>query len=153
MQRFWSKRSFRIHAAVLAAAVVLTLVCWHWGIWSYRDFLAYQEVCRCPVGEDLWHGRIRPGQDLGTFDAEHPPHRTRRFGPFVMLTYYAVWPSDGLQMEGLTVTAKDGRLVHAEAAGCTWGRVFFAMSPADRVEFGRAFERDLYSRHPEWRRR
>jgi hypothetical protein len=143
----------RILAGVLVFAVGLMLVCWHWGIWSYRDFVAYQEVRRYPVGEDLWHGRIHPGQDVGTFAAEHPPHRTHQFGPFVVLTYYAVWPSDGIQMEGLAVTAKDGRLVHAEAAGCTWGRVFFAMSPADGVECSRAFERDLYGRHPEWRRR
>jgi hypothetical protein len=43
-------------------------------------------------------------------------------------------------MEALSVVAADGRLVHAVAAGCTWDRVFFEMSPAEAAEFHESFE-------------
>ena len=58
-------------------------------------------------------------------------------------------PPNSIPMESLVVTARDGRLIHAGAGGCTWGRVFFAMSPQDEVEFDEANRRHRVEREKE----
>jgi hypothetical protein len=146
MRRLWAKRWFRFLTGSLAALCLVALsACWYFGVWSYKDYRAFLEVRRYPVGEDLWFGRIKAGEDVGAFTAAHPPHRVRRFGRFTEMSYYAVWPTPpgSIQMESLSVIAADGRLVHAVAAGCTWDRVFFEMSPAEATEFQESFERHL----------
>src|SRR5581483_5837033 len=92
--------------------------------------------------EDLWFGRVKAGEDLQAFTAAHPPHRVRRLGEFTVLTYYSVWPlpPSAIPMESLSVVASSGRLVHAAAAGCTWHRVFFAMSPDEQAAFDEEYE-------------
>jgi hypothetical protein len=155
MRSLWSKRWFLMLIGVIGLLLVLTvLMCWHWGIWSYKDYFVYKEILEYPVGEDLWRGRICANQKLDTFAAEHPPHRMRRLGPFVLMHYYAVWPTPAnkIQMESLQVVAKDGRLIHAAAAGCTWSRVFFEMNPEDSSEFEREYKNDFEKRHPGLRR-
>ncbi len=142
MKRLWAKRWFWVLAGLLALVCFAALLaCWRFRVWSHEDFRVYQEVSTYPIGEDLWYGRIQSGQDLKAFTAEHPPQRMRRLGSFVILSYYAVWPSDGIQMESMSVIAKNGRIVHASGAGCTWHREFFSMSAEDAAEFHQAWER------------
>src|SRR5438093_139513 len=143
MRQLWTKRWFRALAGVLAiSCVAVVFACWRFRIWTYADYQAYQEVRRYSIGEDLWFGRIKAGQDLETFTTEYPPHRSRRFGRFTLLNYYTGGPprSNSIPMESMSVVAKDGRLVNAIAAGCTWHRVFFEMGTEDQSEYEAAWE-------------
>jgi hypothetical protein len=142
MRRFWGTWWWRIVSTFLPLlCLAALLVCCHFRIWSFEDYRVYQEVCRYPVGEDLWFGRIQAGQNLEHFLAEHPPHRTLRLGRFTDLSYYTLWPlpPGTIPLGGLAVIAKDGRLVQAAAGCCTWQRVFFAMSAEDEEELSQAF--------------
>jgi hypothetical protein len=146
MRRLFAMRWFQALAALFAVLCLAVLfACWRFRIWTYADYLTYNEVRRYPIGDDLWLGRIKAGQDLEAFTTAHPPHRTRRFGRFTQMTYYTGGPPQpgSIAMESMSVIAADSRLVHAVAAGCTWDRVFFEMSPGETAEFQEAFERHL----------
>lgn len=141
MNRLGMRKWLRVGAGVVAgAAGLLSLWCWHYRIWSYSDYQAYVEVHRYPIGDDLWYGRVQAGHDLELFTTAHPPHRTREYGPFKVLSYFAVWPTppNAMQFESMGVIARDGRLINAAAAGCTWHRVFFAMSTEEEAAFDQA---------------
>jgi hypothetical protein len=144
MKNFCSKRWLCIFLGVMASLAGLALLaCWHWRIWSLQDFRAYQEVSEYPIGRDLWLGYIAPGQSMEKIKEIAPPHRTHRFGPFTELTYYPGGPPQpgGLPFSSLLVIARDGKLVHATAASCTWLRVFFAMNAEDNAEFSQCVKR------------
>lgn len=146
MRRLWTTWWFRWIARVLVfICTMVVLICWRWQIWRYHDYRVYREVCEYPGGSDLWFGRIHSGQDLEEFTAMHAPHDVHQLGHFTRMKYYTVWPTPpgALQMESLSVIAKDGRLVYAGAAGCTWHRVFFEMSANDREEFDRAWDQHI----------
>lgn len=150
MKRFWSHRWIRrALAGMTLVTLIALLACWHWRVWSHSDYRAFQEVSRYPVGKDLWFGRIKPGQDVDVLIENIPPHRIRRFGQFVWLTYYAGGPPPpgSFTMESLGVIAKDGRLVSAGAAGCTWNRVFFEMTSEDEAAFEISYRRYREERH------
>jgi hypothetical protein len=40
----------------------------------------------------------------------------------------------------MAIIAKDGKLVHASAGGCTWARVFFEMSDDDQEQYEQAWK-------------
>jgi hypothetical protein len=142
MRRLWAKRWFRVFSGCSAALCLAVLsACWYFRVWGYDDYQTLLEVRRYPPGEDLWFGRVQAGEDLARFAAAHPPHRVRRLGGFTLLSYYSLWPipPGSIPMESLSVIAKDGRLVHAVAGGCTWHRVFFAMSAENEAELDEEF--------------
>jgi hypothetical protein len=59
-----------------------------------------------------------------------------RYGNFALLTYQI-----GFLGPGLTITAKDGKLVEAAAGSCTWSRTFFdEMTAEDKKNFDDAYE-------------
>jgi hypothetical protein len=120
---------------------------WYFRVWSYKDYQAFMEVRRYPVGEDLWFGRIKAGEDLQAFTVAHPPHRVCRIGSFTVLSYFSTWPlpPNLISFESLGVIGKDGRLIHAVAAGCTWKRMFFAMNPEDEMELDEEY-RQLWAK-------
>ncbi len=128
---------------VIVLGTAAGLACWRWRVWSITDFRAYREVRRYPPGDDLWFGRVGPGEGLEAFTAAHPPHRVLRLGRYTLMSYYTEWPTppNSIPMESLTVVAEDGRLVQAAAAGCTWGRVFFEMPPESAAEFEQEWQR------------
>src|SRR5438128_173578 len=105
--------------------MVALFACWWFHVWSYQDYRTFREVNRYPIGQELWLGRIAVGQDAETFTTEHPPHRSQQFGRYLWLKYYTLWPvaDNVIHVESRTVIAKDGRLAHASAGGCDWGRV------------------------------
>jgi hypothetical protein len=130
-------RWFRLLSECLAAlGLVLLLTCWHFHIWSFKDYRTYKELRRYPIGEDLWYGRIEAGEDVTTFAALHPPQKTRQLGRFTVLDYYSHGLPEvpGIPTEGVEVIAKDGRLVFAGGAGYTWQRLLFDMSQEDKAE-------------------
>jgi len=131
---------------VVASSAILVLAavaaCWHHRIWSYKDYQVYGEIRRYPMGEDLWFGRVHAGQDLAEFTAAYPTQRVEQLGPFTLLTYYSVWPMppQSIPFEALGVVAKDGKLIAAGVASCTWKKEFFAMPPDDAATLGALYE-------------
>jgi hypothetical protein len=142
MRTLW----FRLGVAVIACSLVLIpLACWQWRIWSLKDYRAFQEVSRYALGQELWSGRITAGVEVEDLIKKEPPHRLRRYGRFVELTYYSGGPPPPMSIpfESLAVIAKDGKLIFAGAAGCTWAHFFFEMTPEESAEWNRAFEQCL----------
>lgn len=145
MKRIWAKRWFKLSVSFFTFICVGILVsCNHFRVWSSTDYRAYHEVVTYPPGEDLWYGKVQKGDGLQAFLTAYPPHRMRQMGNFTQCSYYSVWPlpPNSLPMESLVVIAKDGTLVQAAAAGCTWTRIFFVMDPHELLEFER--ENDNY---------
>jgi hypothetical protein len=124
--------------AVLFASSIALALCWHTGIWSWHDYEVYREMSKeChPVWRDLWAGRIKEGDALNEVTLRTLPARIERFRRFARLSYY-----QGMSFTGITVIAKDEKLITAGAWSCCWNVVFFdRMSPDDNREFLAAFE-------------
>jgi hypothetical protein len=142
MRALWSARWFRL--LVVAAPLLLTslAICWSWRIWSPADYRSYQTVIRYALGEDLWFGRIRPGDELESVMARAQPHSIESIGRFTCVAYYPGGPPEGrgIPMERLSIVAKDGRLVSASASCCVWCREFFQMNHADRAFFSKTYQ-------------
>ena len=82
-----------------------------------------------------------------------PPHDTQSFGNFTALGYYPGGPlgPGELPFSALELIAKDGRLVRAWAASCTWDRKFFDMNAADSDEFERLRTQQIEDRRRRYR--
>jgi hypothetical protein len=152
MRSIRHKRWFLVPAGVLAILFLAAVAaCWHHRIRSYKDYQVYGEVRRYPMGEDLWFGRIHAGQDLAEFTAVYPTQRVEQLGPFTVLTYFSVWPlpPKSIPFEALVIVARDGRLVSAGAASCTWQKEFFAMPAEDAASLAAMYEQKLAQRQDE----
>jgi len=120
-----SLRSSLIYLVTLTALMTAGLLafCWHHGVWSWRDW----EIYRCmehechPVWRDLHAGRIRVGDDVDQVIERTNPAWVEEFENVKILCY----KGRGLAFTGVTITAKDGRLMSAMAWSCTWERRFF----------------------------
>jgi hypothetical protein len=145
MKWILSRRWFQIPAAlVLLLAAGLLACAWYFRIWSWRDLQVYRMMSReChPIWEDLHWGRISAGQDVEAVIAQTKPVRVERFGNYVMLGY-----QEGLCFTGITLVARDGKLVAASAWSCTWDRTFFdTLSSEAWQAYSRAFEVHLKAR-------
>jgi hypothetical protein len=125
--------------ALLTSAAILT--CWHFGIWSVRDWNVYQAMNReChPVWKDLYVGTVYGGQTVEEVIARTEPSRLERFENFVLLEYCKD-PRPGLHFTGVTIIAQDGRLIDAQAFSCTWQHTFFkSWNEAEREDFWRRY--------------
>ncbi len=146
MKRLFTKRLVRnasLIFLVLALSVLATAQ--YYRIWSFRDYHFYIGMHReChPVCQDLYHQRINPGDDVEEVIASTNPVRVERFENYIRLNY-----QEGLCFSGVTITAKDGKLVGAAAWSCTWDRTFFdALSQQEWNMFGSAYEIELEKRH------
>ena len=143
---------FTVRRMMIAVAVVAGCL---WGrsfaIEQYRYLQIYRQLRGQPVALDLWHGRVVQGDDVERLIGRHSPHHMFRRGPYVDLHYYPGGPpSPGdLPNAGTTLMAKDGRLILAGSAGCTFEHVYFdATSPGDIAEFYRLLHLTP-GKHPE----
>ena len=126
---------------VLLATACLLSICWYSGIWTPRQYEVYREMSReChPVWRDLWHRRIVAGDDLDSVLLRTFPVRVERFGRYSLVNYQG--GRGHLWFTGVTVTAKDGRLVSASAWSCCWSHCFFdEMTSADKQELQAAWD-------------
>jgi hypothetical protein len=57
-----------------------------------------------------------------------------RFENVVILTYYRPTTGKGLPFTGISIVARDGRLVSGQAWSCTWQRTFFEEWPREEQE-------------------
>lgn len=96
--------------------------------WALQD-------ARNPVTRDFARGRFKAGDPVESVTAAHPPVRAVRHGRHTTLEY-------GGCFEGVTVYARDGKLVQASIWSCTFSHEYFnAWEPGEalvaRVSYGR----------------
>ncbi len=141
MRKFGSPRWSRLLLTALSLIAVGLALCWTWRIWSLGDFSSYRRVIGYSLGQDLWFGRIAPGDEIASLIAKAPPHFSEQRGRFTCIAYYpgGPVPPGAMPMERLSIVAKDGRLVSASASCCVWCREFFQMNDADRAQFAKTF--------------
>ena len=128
IRRLWTQGWFRRAVCVAMPVVgILLLAAWHSGIWSLRDWEIYQAMNReCPpVWRDLHDGRVYLGQPVEEVIAQTAPTRVEHFENFVLLEYQENRPGT-ICFTNVAIVAKDGRLIDAQAGGCTWQRTVFA---------------------------
>jgi hypothetical protein len=137
MRRVWKRWLFWLAVPLAAAALLVLACCCYHRVWSWDQFRVYQAMAReCdPVWRDLHYGRVQAGDPVEEVIARTRPRRVKRSGGWVVLEY----PPDGLCFTGISVAAREGRLVSAYAWSCTWTRQFFdTLSEEGRAEFVRA---------------
>src|SRR5688572_25634827 len=125
-------RRKKIAVGMGVAFLVLVLgACVFFRIQSPKDVFAYVEMSGFgPVWRELAFRRVGPGDLASELVQRHPPKRTQEFGRYAVYEYDDAGPGD-LPMGGITVTARDGKLLSAYAASCTWKRTFFETPDAD----------------------
>lgn len=142
----WLRRLMFFSCAFAVLACILTLLtCWHHNVWSWRDWEIYEQMSlEChPVWRDLNAGRIKPGDDIQRVIWRTKPSRVENLEDVTMLSY----PEAGFTIVG--ITAKDGRVVSAGAASCTWNKTFFdTWDKTDQDEFQKRYSAHLNAR---WR--
>jgi hypothetical protein len=110
-------------------------ICTYFRISSAHDAVAYFEMsCSFhPVWKDLALRRIALGDSAATLTIRHPPPMTVHYGSFTEYEY-EIGPPGTLSFTSLRIAAKDGKLMGAWAASCTWNHTFFedANQIADR---------------------
>ena len=74
---------------------------------------------------EIWRALARrhfgPGDSAEELIKQCPPRKTKKFGAYAMYEYYA----GGLQMSGISVIAREGKLISARAGGCGLNYTFF----------------------------
>jgi hypothetical protein len=130
-----SPRRYRVGVVLAAlAGAAAVLAWWYLGKGDSRKRQIYEAMSReChPVWRDLDAGRVCAGQAVEEVIGRTHPVRVEHFEDVTFLHYHP----GGLTFTGLTIVAKDGRLVSAGAASCTWDWTFFDTWPAvERAAF------------------
>jgi hypothetical protein len=126
-------------------------LCIFFRIHSYEDILAYSYMKNMhPIWKDLACRRFVKGDDINDVIAVYPPLWEMKYPPYHRINY-----EHPASMEGLTLTAKNGRLISAAAGGDCWEFNFFT-SPEEDEEHAKAhsaywencqLERELYRLH------
>jgi hypothetical protein len=122
------------------AGVAAILAWWYLDRWDSRKQQIYAAMSReChPVWRDLDAGRVRAGQAVEDVIERTRPVQVEHFENVTFLHYHP--PG----FTGLTIVAKNGRLVSAGAASCTWDWTFFDTWPAvERDAFYKRYHEHL----------
>src|SRR5687767_10335116 len=130
LKQIWRSGLIRRATLFLAVSIaVLTPLCWYLRIKSQRDLVAYIGMATgCHrVWFDLTIGRVYEDQSVEDAIAATKPIFVSRHGRYVELGYQR-----GLSFTGISIIAKDGKLISAQAGSCTWDHNFFGdMSQQD----------------------
>jgi len=122
----WATWAVRI-SACLAVVLLLALLacCGYFGIYRWRDVIAYGGMAaECdPVWKELALRRVRQGDPVSKLTEIREPSWVLEYGPYQQLEYG--FEPGYLSLTGITVYAKEGKLLTAIAWSCTWDHVFF----------------------------
>ncbi|MDZ4688887.1 MAG: hypothetical protein SH850_27745 [Planctomycetaceae bacterium] len=152
--------SKRIARWLAAVAVSLTLVLIALGVFfrisSTRHLIAYQAMPReChPIWRELAWRRINLGDSVEDVLIRFPPSLSEEFGDYGHYVFFRETFHDegGLHFTGVSITAKRGRLINAEAWSCTWELPFFGHDDAEFLAALQAHTHDrnrVFRQHPE----
>ncbi|WP_437227046.1 hypothetical protein SH661x_000146 [Planctomicrobium sp. SH661] len=114
---------------IIAGAAVFSLLiaaCLFFRIYGPQDLRTYVAMASegHPVWRELALRRIRAGHPVDDLLKRYPPSSRSEFGPYGVYDYYQD-SEPGLYFTGVTVVARDGKLIQATAWSCTWNSVFF----------------------------
>ena len=122
-----TRRRILVVLALLLVILIATLVFFE--IYRPRDVRAYFGMAgECNrVWKDLALRRIRRGHPVERVLQLSQPNSTETFGPYTVLSYNGNYGGEGggIAFTGVWITARDGRLIDASAASCTWDHSFF----------------------------
>ncbi len=107
-----------------------------------RTYWLMSQECP-PIWKEFAFRQIREGDPVEDFLHQHPPSLYDEFGPYGLYYYFPPGAGD-LAMTGISVSARDGRLVSAEAHSCTWDFQFFG---AEEPEMMRQYAEFLRKRY------
>ena len=145
----WAVRIFACLAVVLL--LVLLACCSYFRIHRWRDVIAYAGMAaECdPVWKELALRRVRQGDPISKLTEIREPSGVLEYGPYEQLEYYRGGFEPGyLSLTGITVYAKEGKLLTAVAWSCTWDHVFFE-DKREEERIRAEFERYVAAKHPE----
>jgi hypothetical protein len=129
---------------LLVAIVALVLGGWSNLVRRYQQFQIYRQLRHYhPIALDLWHGRLRQGDEVGRLIARASPHRRTRRGPYDLMWYYPGGPPPpgppppgSISLAATVLFAKEGVLLSAHSWGCTFDCAHFEGATArDDEEF------------------
>ena len=135
-KRIIQRKTVLIIAGGLAVLLLLLILLCHFvGIRSASDMVAYHQMWReqyPPIWKDLALRRIKKGDHIETLLKKHAPLWRNDAGPYTELRYAA-----STAHPGLTVMAKEGKLIAAAASGGRWRHIFFE-APEQGESFAQA---------------
>jgi hypothetical protein len=127
-RRLWAFRWFRFHAYAFSAALALLLgFCVIFRISSLADVDAYRGMAaEChPVWRAFACRQFSLGDSAADLARMHPPTESDIFGRYTILRYDKKHRTGGGGFTSFSVVSRDGRLIAAGAASCTWRLNFF----------------------------
>jgi hypothetical protein len=117
------------------------------GVWGPVGYTHYIEcvVGTSPIGFDLWHGNIKPGDSVSRLQKRVNVARTIKYGPWTELHVVPGCgnvPSDGMMLGPQTyILAKGDSMVRAGFGSCTFQREFFdSLTPDEEIQRQKAFK-------------
>lgn len=136
-KRGWSNDSERMKKkkiAIIAGVALLVLLvaaCVFFRVRHPKDLYAYVEMAGfSTVWREFAFRRVGPGDSATGLVRRHLPKRSYEFGRYAVYEYDDAEPGT-FAMGGITVTARDGKLLSAYAGSCTWKRTFFETPDSD----------------------
>lgn len=120
LKRHWARITGSL---LLGAVLVITVAAWFFDVRSQKDVIAYIgmfQECH-PVWRDLALRRIRSGQTVDDVRRLNAPPRMASWDRYTLLAY-----NDTGDFTGLTILARDDKLIFAGARSCTWEHQFFS---------------------------
>jgi hypothetical protein len=122
------RKLFRRGVFAFSAFLILLLSLFtFFRVWSPRDLAAYHGMAaEChPVWRAFALRQFSRGGAITALFAKYPPTERDEFGRYGIYSFYRGDLKDGIPFTGLTVIARDGRLITATAGSCTWMFTFF----------------------------
>lgn len=116
-----------------------------------RHLEAYAEMARTfpPVWREFAFRKLSAGDLAADLLQRHKPTRIEEFGRYGIYSYYP-GGEGGLPMSGVVAITRDGRLLTAEAASCTWKLTFFETNDP---ELDKGYEAYMDQKRMKWARR
>ena len=143
-KRWWTGRWFRRGVFSSATCLVALLaLCAFFRAWSPADLEAYQGMAaEChPVWRAFAFRQFSRGDSTAALFAKFPPTRREEFGRYGIYHYH---PAESFT--GVTVIARDGRLLAAGAGSCTWSFAFFETADPQLDSDYRAYIQERFAK-------
>jgi hypothetical protein len=130
--RHWNdKRARRIACAAISLVLLALGACAFFRVSGPADIEAYRGMAaEChPIWKQFALRRFSEGDSAAELFRRFPPNYKEEFGRYGVYSYYQ--NDDGIPFTSLGVVTRDGRLLNAETASCTWRFTFFQTEDAE----------------------
>ena len=131
------RKQFLLLAAAflaLSAAIAAISACLFLRIFRPAHLAGYLEMAFTahPVWREFASRRVHPGDSAAELLRRFPPQITEEFGRYGVYTYFreSTHPA-ALNLDAFCVSTRDGKLLRAISASCTWQYTFFDLPDTD----------------------